>query len=211
MHSLHPANSRSANEGVIADLVEQRRGQEWCLFLDRDGVINRQIVGDYVRAWRDFEWLPEARTALTVLSRWACHLVIVTNQQGIGKGLMTRQNVDDIHENIQADLAAQKITLDGFQVCPHLASEVCVCRKPRPGLVLDWLAQNRSVEPTLSVVVGDSESDIQLARNVATAVGSCASIQIGGRGFSNISADASFDTLWDFARTVNSAMGGCKL
>jgi len=192
----------------VQRIVAARAGSNWCLFLDRDGVINRQIVNDYVRTWQQFEWLPDVPDALKKLRQWAPRLVVVTNQQGIGKQLMSEGDVASIHRHIQKNLAPVGVTIDAFQVCPHLASAKCDCRKPMPGLVLDWLARHPEVDPSLSLVVGDSPSDIELAHNVAVVTGECASIQIGSRGSSQYRADASFDSLWDFAAMVQCAMEG---
>jgi histidinol-phosphate phosphatase family protein len=189
----------------VRQLVAERADRTWCLFVDRDGVVNRRIVDDYVRSWADFEWMPKAQDALKTLRAWAPHVVVVTNQQGIGKGLMSIDDVAEIHEHVQADLAPAGVTLDGFQVCPHLESLQCSCRKPRPGLVLDWLTKHPTVEPSLSVMVGDSPSDMELAHNVASAVGGCVSIGIGGHASDNGFADASFESLWAFAVTVGNA------
>jgi histidinol-phosphate phosphatase family protein len=195
-------SSRSAHHIAVREIVAERAGHEWCLFLDRDGVLNRQVVGDYVRSWRDFEWLPGAPRALKKLREWTPHLVIVTNQQGVGKGLMSSDDLAAIHEDLQAELAADGVPIDAFQVCPHLESAACACRKPRPGLVLDWLEQHPGVAPALSIMVGDSQSDVELAHNVAAVTGGCASIQIGGRATIGGVADATFDSLWHFAVEV---------
>lgn len=186
---------------AMADMVAARAGQKWCLFLDRDGVINRQIIGDYVRTWRDFEWLPQAQCALKILAEWAPHLVVVTNQQGIGKGLMSLDDVSAIHQELRSSLAAQGTKIDGFKVCPHLESAHCDCRKPKPGLVMDTLEQYSGIDPSLSIVAGDSPSDLELARNVALRTSGCASVYIGNSSVERI-ADASFDSLWDFAVAV---------
>jgi histidinol-phosphate phosphatase family protein len=191
----------------VRELVSQRVGREWCLFLVRDGVINRQVIGDYVRTPRDFVWLPGARHAMAKLRKWAPHLVVVTNQQGIGKGLMTADDLAAIHQGIRRELAGDGVAVDAFKVCPHLESAACACRKPRPGLIVDWLEQNPEAEPSLSMMVGDSRSDLELARNVAAITGGCASIQVGGLGEVNELADASFDSLWDFAVAVGHAQG----
>ncbi len=203
--SLPPA--RSANHSALRQIVEERLGREWCLFLDRDGVLNRQIVGDYVRSWRDFEWLPGVRRALVQLREWAPHLVVVTKQQGVGKGLMGADDLAAIHRHLQADLTEEGVVLDAFQVCPHLEAADCPCRKPRPGLVLDWLANHPGCRPSLSVMVGDSRSDLELAHNVAAVSGGCASIQVGEHANAGGIADASFDSLWDFAVAVGQASG----
>jgi histidinol-phosphate phosphatase family protein len=194
------AESRAA----VRELVVARSGKKWCLFLDRDGVINRQIVGDYVRTWMQFEWLEGAPLALLQLRKWAPHLVVVTNQQGVGKGLMSIQDVDLIHRKISDRLAAEEVSVDGFRVCPHLESAGCNCRKPAPGLVLDWLQQHPDVDPALSVVVGDSWGDMELARHVSAATGGCAKIQIGDKKLGG-TVDAAFHSLWDFALAVGNA------
>lgn len=199
-------NSRgSPDYAAVRKLVVERVGREWCLFIDRDGVINRQIVGDYVRRWREFEWLPQSPLALKKLSEWAPHMVVVTNQQGIGKGLMSADDVAEIHHLVRAELAADGVLIEAFQVCPHLESAGCACRKPRPGLVLDWLRRHPNSEPSLSIMVGDSQSDLELANNVAAASGKCSNIQIGRRTNWDAVPDASFDSLWDFAVAVERA------
>lgn len=198
----------SDRQAAIRLMVRARGTREWCLFLDRDGVINRQIVGDYVRDWADFDWLPNALPALVALRQWAPHLVVVTNQQGIGKGLMTAQDVKAIHQNVQAAISLEGMAIDDFRVCPHLESVNCSCRKPRAQLVLDWLSEHPYVDPSLSIMVGDSATDIELARNVAEVTGHCAGIRIGEEP-SDVDklADASFNSLWDFASAVTSARG----
>lgn len=200
------SSSPIAHRKIIRKIVAERTGREWCLFLDRDGVINRQIGGDYVRNWTQFEWLPEAVQALRVLRDWAPHIVIVTNQQGVGKGLMGGDDVEAIHQHIQQDLAVTGVVIDDFQVCPHLQSLECACRKPRPGLVLEWLERHPGCEGALSVMVGDSPGDLGLARNVSAVTGGCASIRIGGDEL-NGTGDAAFGSLWEFARAIGHARG----
>ena len=189
---------------LVRALVEERAGREWCLFLDRDGVINRRIVGDYVRNWQQFEWLPGAQSAVQILSRWAPHVVVVTNQQGIGKGLMTDHDVAVIHRRMQDAVDSGGRAFDAVQVCPHLAAQDCACRKPRPGLVLDWLADNPECEPHLSIVVGDSVSDLELANNVAATVGGCVAVHVTD-GTEPHQADIDSASLWDFAVEVAAA------
>lgn len=200
------ANRKADPYAAIRKMVAERAGHQWCLFLDRDGVINRQVVGDYVRNWRQFEWLPGAARALKKLRAWAPYIVVVTNQQGVGAGLMSAVDVMVIHRHLQMQLASDGVLIDGFQVCPHHRSQRCGCRKPRPGLVLDWLGRHPDSEPLLSIVVGDSLSDLELAHNVAAAAGAYASVQIGGASSGGV-ADASFDSLWEFAVAVGHARG----
>ena len=204
--SSSPLSSSGRHELTVPELVGRRAGREWCLFVDRDGVINRQIIGDYVRNWTQFEWLPSSEHALNELRAWAPHLVVVTNQQGVGKGLMTEDEVVTIHQNLLREVASSGAAIDCFLVCPHLETARCACRKPNPGLVLGWLEANPEVDPSLSVMVGDSASDFEMARNVAAVTGGCASIRIGHTSPPG-GVDATFDSLWDFANTVRDVRG----
>ena len=193
------------SETVIGDLVAARTSGEWCLFVDRDGVINCRIVGDYVRNWRDFEWLPGAKNALKILRCWSPYLVVVTNQQGVGKQLMSIADVASIHAHMQSELAELGFAIDDFEVCPHLDAADCPCRKPKPGMVLDWLKRHPECDPALSVMVGDSPTDLEMARHVASATGGCIGIEVNadslaGGGVNKPSA--SFPSLWDFAAAV---------
>ena len=187
---------------AVRNLVLEREGHDWCLFLDRDGVINQRIAGDYVRRWQDFKWLPLARQALERLRDWAPHMVVVTNQQGIGKGLMTGDDVRLIHRNLSEELSQLGVAIDDIQVCPHLETDNCKCRKPKPGLVLDWLENHPHIKASLSVVVGDTQSDLGLAQHIAGETGGCAFVSIGGSSHQAAAADASFASLWDFAIAV---------
>lgn len=207
---LAKLNSQPLNRATIRRLVAERCDRNWCLFLDRDGVINDQVVGDYVRNWQQFQWRPGALAALKMLHEWAPHIVVVTNQQGVGKGLMSSDDVSAIHRRMQEKLYEHDISIESFQVCEHLESARCACRKPQGGLVLEWLTRNPDIEPALSIVVGDSQCDLELAANVKKTVGACTAIQIGRRTLDG-TPDASFNTLHDFGIAVaDSLREGCS-
>ncbi|MUL47833.1 HAD family hydrolase [Mycobacterium sp. CBMA293] len=198
--------SASADYSSVRKIVHDRMGRRWCLFIDRDGVINRQIVGGYVRSWADFEWLPGSVPALSALLDWAPYVVVATNQQGIGKGLMSSDDVSEIHRHVRAETVRNGLEINDFQVCPHLESDHCYCRKPSPGLLLDWLHHHPEVDPALSVMVGDSASDLELARNLAAVTGGCVGVHIGpSEGLDEV-ADESFNSLQEFTSAVISAM-----
>ena len=86
-------------------MVRDRVDRRWVLFLDRDGVINTRIVDGYVRQWNDFGFTPGAIGALATLSRWAPEIAVVTNQQGVGKRLMSADALNDIHSRMRAIIA----------------------------------------------------------------------------------------------------------
>lgn len=138
------------------------------LFIDRDGVINRLRENDYVKKISEFELLPEVIPALEILSRKFRYLFVVTNQQGIGKGLMT-DSIETIHNHF-LQLLPEPLRPHRIYHCPHLKTEGCVCRKPMPGMAL--MAKNDFPEIQLgdSFMIGDSESDMEFGRNAGMQV-----------------------------------------
>lgn len=132
----------------------------WTLFLDRDGVINERIVGDYIRHPDQFHFLPGVPEALQVLRTLFGNIVIVTNQQGIGRELMTSEDLDRVHQLMVSSLDELGVKLDGIYFCPSLASEHPVCRKPLPGMALQALVDHPEIQFAKSILIGDSASDI---------------------------------------------------
>lgn len=130
-------------------------------FLDRDGVLNRRAPPhQYIALPAQLRLLPGAGSALRSLQDMGLALVVVTNQQGVGKGEMTPNDLDAVHEVMSARLASFGVRLDGIYACPHLESAGCDCRKPRPGLLLRAAAE-LDLAPAQSVVFGDSPADTE--------------------------------------------------
>lgn len=135
------------------------------LFLDRDGVLNRRIVDDYVRNWSQWEWLPHAKETVAQLSQRYAHTFIVSNQQGIGKGLFTMADADDIHRHMLAEVADSGGHIDHVYVCPDLKDSGSKNRKPAIGMARQAQQDYPDVQLTDSVMVGDSVSDMQFGWN----------------------------------------------
>ncbi len=135
------------------------------LFMDRDGVVNEQIIGGYVENLEQFELKDHFLEAMKILRSRFRHVVLITNQQGIGKGLCTQAQVDAIHSSLQMQLLAQRTPFDAIYCCPHLASDGCCCRKPKPGMAFQARQDFPDIVLEDSIMVGDSLSDMQFARN----------------------------------------------
>jgi D-glycero-D-manno-heptose 1,7-bisphosphate phosphatase len=103
---------------------------------------------------------PNARALLDRLRAAGLPLAVVSNQSGIGRGLITREAVDAVNRRVEELLGP----FAGFFVCPHAPEDGCECRKPAPKLIFD-AAEALGVEPSCCVVVGDRESDVEAARN----------------------------------------------
>jgi D-glycero-D-manno-heptose 1,7-bisphosphate phosphatase len=135
------------------------------VFLDRDGVINRRIPGDYVRTWEQFRFLRGARAGLRLLREAGFLLVVFTNQRGIARGLMTEEDLAEVHRRMLAELDRAGVALDAIYHCPHDQDADCDCRKPRPGMLARAI-ERFDVDPARSWVVGDSPSDLEAGRAV---------------------------------------------
>jgi len=133
-----------------------------CLFLDRDGVINAAAPpGGYIYRWEDFRLLPEVVAWIRLFKAAGYLAIVVTNQRGVARGLYTRAQLEELHENMRAELAAQGAELDDIFYCPH-DEGACDCRKPLPGLVRA-AQQKWDIDLAASLLIGDSERDRLLA------------------------------------------------
>lgn len=163
--------------------------KSWTLFLDRDGVINKKIEGDYVRKWEQFEFLPNVIEALKILRSIFGRIIIVTNQRGIGRGFMTEEDLRDIHKNMFAVLNKENIIIDRIYYCPHdYEKDKCSCRKPNIGMALQAKRDFPEIDFKKSVMVGDSLIDIEFGNKL-----NMLSILIGSN------AQAGFKSLYEFA------------
>ncbi|MFM2376123.1 MAG: hypothetical protein RLZZ165_1220 [Bacteroidota bacterium] len=148
--------------GQFLDKVDKH----WTLFLDRDGVLNRRIVDDYVRVWEDWEWLPGVLPAIASLSSVFGRMVVVTNQRGIALGYYSEQALMGIHQKMKAEVRAAGGRIDAVFHCPHDRDSGCSCRKPQPGMLLNAAASDSAIDLQRAIMVGDSISDMQAAEAV---------------------------------------------
>jgi D-glycero-D-manno-heptose 1,7-bisphosphate phosphatase len=133
------------------------------VFLDRDGVLNRD--SGHVGSPAEFEWNQDAVAAVAWLNAQGIPVVVATNQAGIAKGLYTEPDLRALMEWVDVELASHDAHLDGVYFCPHHPTEGqppynvdCACRKPKPGLLLEALA-DLGVAPSACIMIGDRDSD----------------------------------------------------
>ena len=112
------------------------------VFLDKDGTLIEDVPYNVVP--ERIRLMPGAAEGLRALYGAGYQLVVVSNQQGVGKGLVDEATLGAIDELIQSGLAGHGCRIESFRYCPHLAEEDCACRKPRPGLLLDAAESKRS-------------------------------------------------------------------
>jgi histidinol-phosphate phosphatase family protein len=132
-------------------------------FFDRDGVVNVSPGSGYVLRWEDFHFCEGVIEALAWLKKRDFALVLVTNQQGVGKGLMTQAALDDMHHRMQEELAKHGAAFDAIHACTCLKGNPgCTCHKPSPEMVLA-AAKNLHLDLPQSWLIGDQDRDIQMA------------------------------------------------
>ncbi|MCX6250978.1 MAG: HAD-IIIA family hydrolase [Bacteroidetes bacterium] len=138
----------------------------WTLFLDRDGVINKRIVGDYIRSWEQFIFLPGLPEAISALSKLFGKIIVVSNQQGIGKGLMTDEDVELIHQRMIEEIGSSGGRINKAYHSPFLEQEKSIHRKPNVGMGLTARKDFPDIRYKKSIMAGDSLSDMIFGRKL---------------------------------------------
>ena len=135
------------------------------LFLDRDGVINKKLEGRYVTNFNEFFFIENSVLAINKLHEIFKRILVVTNQQGIGKGIMTKEDLHLLHKQMQRELNPDFNLIDKIYFCPSLEEIDCKCRKPKIGMFENAKFDYPDIEIENSFLVGDSESDIIAGKN----------------------------------------------
>lgn len=165
------------------------RQKQKAVFLDRDGTINRYV--GFLRNIDDFELLPGAAEAIREINRSGYLAIVVTNQPVIARGEVTPGELREIHNKMETLLGEQGAYLDAIYYCPHhpdkgFAGEVpelkinCVCRKPKPGMLLR-AALDLNLDLKRSWMIGDGENDMQAGQRAG-----CRCVRIGEKGIENL-------------------------
>ena len=181
------------------------------ILIDRDGVINKKAPrGEYISSWNEFEWIADTRVALKLLAKKGFKFIIISNQAGIARGMVTLNELEKIHINMMKELLSDGIEILDIYTCPHHWDEDCLCRKPNPGMLLkaskDWLLR---LDKTL--FIGDDHRDSKASYNAG-----CKSVLIGEKTetakllesempiYTNIRLTQCISNILDFFNTNNS-------
>jgi len=134
------------------------------LILDRDGVLLAEDEGGgYLTRAADLRWLPGARQALAAFHAAGLRVSVATNQSAVGRGLMTGEALEAVHDRLRRDAAAAGGRIDAILSCPHAPEDGCHCRKPLPGLLLEAM-RLAGLPAAQTLVVGDDLRDLEAAR-----------------------------------------------
>lgn len=139
--------------------------QNWTLFLDRDGVINEERIGDYIKNPEDFRFIAGSLQALEILAPYFKRIIIVSNQKGVGKGVMSQADLDAINEKMLRQIKVSGGRIDaayyGTAIDPTDANQ-----KPQPGLALQAQHDFPDIVFAKSIMVGNMAGDMQFGRNI---------------------------------------------
>jgi len=135
------------------------------VFVDRDGVINVDLIGDYVKTWKEFRFHETVVEGLKRLSDAGYKIVLISNQAGIGDGLYPEHKLWEIHEKMEDLLRNEGIKLYGAYFCLHGKNEGCECRKPKIGLFRQATQNGLAMDKSKTYFIGDKVTDIEAGKN----------------------------------------------
>ena len=174
--------------------------KSWTLFLDRDGVINRKLDKDYVKSLNEFEFIPGALDSIVSLSDFFGRLIIVTNQQGIGKGVMTEEDLNQIHSFLLEKVRKMGGNIDAIYHAPQLEEEGSPMRKPGIGMSLQAKKDFPEIDFTKSIIIGDSKKDLEFGKRA-----NMISVLINDKSANKVE-DYSIESLFDFNELLTSIL-----
>ena len=140
----------------------QKFDKTWTLFLDRDGVINERLPNEYVTKWDDFDFIVGSIKAIEKLSNIFGRVLVVTNQAGIGKELMTEAQLHEVHRLMIKTIDLLDGRIDKVYFAPDLPKNASNMRKPGTGMPLQAQQDFPEIDFSRSVIVGDSNSDMEM-------------------------------------------------
>jgi D-glycero-D-manno-heptose 1,7-bisphosphate phosphatase len=131
-----------------------------CVFFDRDGIVNDSPGPGYVERWEDFHLQAGFVEVLKVVKDAGYEAIVVTNQRGVARGMISIDVVEDMHGRLRELLDKEHgLSLLDIRCCPH-GNDECECRKPKPGMLLD-AANQHGIDLSESWMIGDNETDIE--------------------------------------------------
>jgi len=139
--------------------------KSWSLFLDRDGVINVENVGSYITKWEEFVFCEGSLEALKMLNELFSHIIVVSNQRGVGKGIMTLDGLKEVTSKMTQQIADYGGRIDKAYACTAV-SDNDHNRKPNTGMALQAKEDFDSIDFRKSIMVGNSLSDMEFGKRM---------------------------------------------
>jgi D-glycero-alpha-D-manno-heptose 1-phosphate guanylyltransferase len=177
----------------------RKTGRDWTVFLDRDGVINYEKENDYIYNWDEFRFYPDALDSIRMFSNRFGKTIVVSNQRGVEKKLMTEQSLQNIHRQMKKQIVETGGRIDGIYYCTEIAPK-SYCRKPNPGMALQ-AAKDLGVDLSKAIMVGNKLSDMQFGRNAGMFTVYLRTTHLE-QSFPHPDIDLCFDSLEEFAKAL---------
>ena len=166
----------------------------WTLFLDRDGVINERIFGGYVNAIEEFVFIDKVPEAIQEFRKHFTRIIVVTNQQGVAKNIVSLHSLRRVHQFMQDKLKEVDAYVDAIYFAPEFAADPNNTRKPKPAMALKAKVDFPEIDFSKSIMVGDTDSDIQFGINLGMKTARIVTKEPIG-----VVADMNFKSLQEFA------------
>ncbi len=174
--------------------------KSWTLFLDRDGVINEDKIGSYIFNPGEFIFLQGAPDLFKKLTKKFGHIIVVTNQRGVGRGLMSEEDLTAIHEKMIAGINAAGGKIDAIYFAPAIVDND-PARKPNPGMAFRAKADFPSIDLSRSIILGNHHSDMLFGKNAGMYTVFIATTN-PETAFPHPDIDLRFDLLQDFVKAL---------
>jgi len=196
-----PEDYRKASEDlkhIVPDLKNIDKG--WTLFLDRDGVINDERLGEYVLHWGQFIFSKGVLEVFKRLSDVFGRIIIISNQRGVGKGLMTEEALQSIHLEMQREVEIVNGKIDRIYYCT-IKDDKCFNRKPNPGMAYQAIRDYPDIDISRSIMVGNKPSDMRFGRSAGMFTAFVKTTN-PDQVFPHPDIDLIYDSLYDFAMSL---------
>ncbi len=173
----------------------------WTLFIDRDGVINNEKKEHYILNWNEFKFYDGVKQAMDIFNKKFGVIVMVTNQRGIGKGLMTEDDLSFIHQNMTKEIVANNGRIDKIYYCTSMDNNH-INRKPNAGMAHLAKQDFPAIDFSKAIMVGNKPSDMGFGRNagIITVFVATTNPEVD---FPNPLIDYRYNDLLEFANAIN--------
>ncbi len=160
-----PADFKKASSDLLNNLTDLKNiDGEWTLFLDRDGVINNELPGNYVVNPDLFVFSPGVLKAFAILKERFKRIIVVSNQRGVGKGLMSLSDLQKVHTKMQEEIRENGGRIDKLYYCTD-TDDRCFQRKPNPGMAVQAIKDFPDIDLAKSIMVGNKAGDMRFGRS----------------------------------------------
>ena len=196
-----PEDYQKAQNDLKKPVLDLKKiDKSWTLFLDRDGVINEERLGEYVLHWGEFVFSKGVLEVFKKLSDKFGRVIIISNQRGVGKGLMTEEALQTIHLEMQREVEIVNGKIDKIYYCIE-KDEKCFNRKPNPGMALQAYKDFTDIDPSKSIMVGNKPSDMKFGRAAGVFTVFVRTTN-PDQPFPHPDIDMAFPSLYDFASAL---------